>query len=35
VNSAKDFMVGKKLIVEGRVPDVTKLSDLAVPLAEV
>jgi 3-phenylpropionate/trans-cinnamate dioxygenase ferredoxin reductase subunit len=34
VNSAKDFMVGKKLIVEGRVPDVAKLSDPAVPLAE-
>jgi 3-phenylpropionate/trans-cinnamate dioxygenase ferredoxin reductase subunit len=35
VNSAKDFMVGKKLIVEGRVPDLAKLADLAVPLAEV
>jgi 3-phenylpropionate/trans-cinnamate dioxygenase ferredoxin reductase subunit len=35
VNSAKDFMVGKKLIVEGRKPDVAKLADLAVPLAEV
>ncbi len=35
VNSAKDFMVGKKLIVEGRVPDLAKLADVAVPLAEV
>ena len=35
VNSAKDFMVGKKLIVEGRVPDVAKLSNPEVPLAEV
>jgi len=34
VNSAKDFMVGKKLIVEGRVPDVAKLSDPEVPLVE-
>ena len=34
VNSAKDFMVGKKLIVEGRVPDIAKLADTAVPLAE-
>jgi len=34
VNSAKDFMVGKKLIVEGRVPDVAKLSNPEVPLAE-
>ena len=35
VNSAKDFMGGKKLIVEGRVPDLAKLADTAVPLAEV
>ena len=35
VNSAKDFMVGKKLILEGRVPDVAKLANLDVPLAEV
>ena len=35
VNSAKDFMVGKKLIVEGRVPDVTKLANPEVPLAGV
>jgi 3-phenylpropionate/trans-cinnamate dioxygenase ferredoxin reductase subunit len=34
VNSAKDFMVGKKLIVEGRVPDVTKLKNPDVPLVE-
>ncbi len=34
VNSAKDFMVGKKLIAEGRVPDVAKLSNPEVPLAE-
>ncbi len=35
INSAKDFMVGKKLILEGRVPDVAKLTNLDVPLAEV
>ena len=35
VNSARDFMVGKKLILEGRVPDVAKLANLDVPLAEV
>jgi len=35
VNSAKDFMVGKKLILEGRVPDIAKLADIEVPLAEV
>ncbi len=35
VNSAKDFMVGKKLVLEGRVPDIAKLADPAVPLAEV
>ena len=34
VNSAKDFMVGKKLIVEGRVPDVAKLADPEVPLVD-
>jgi 3-phenylpropionate/trans-cinnamate dioxygenase ferredoxin reductase subunit len=34
VNSAKDFMVGKKLIAEGRVPDLTKLANPEVPLAE-
>jgi len=34
VNSAKDFMVGKKLIAEGRVPDVAKLADPEVPLVE-
>jgi 3-phenylpropionate/trans-cinnamate dioxygenase ferredoxin reductase subunit len=35
INSAKDFMIGKKLILEGRVPDVAKLANLDVPLAEV
>jgi 3-phenylpropionate/trans-cinnamate dioxygenase ferredoxin reductase subunit len=35
VNSARDFMVGKKLILEGRVPDVAKLADPECPLAEV
>jgi 3-phenylpropionate/trans-cinnamate dioxygenase ferredoxin reductase subunit len=35
VNSAKDFMVGKKLIAEGRMPNVTKLADPELPLYEV
>jgi 3-phenylpropionate/trans-cinnamate dioxygenase ferredoxin reductase component len=35
VNSAKDFIVGKKLIVESRVPDATKLANPEVSLAEV
>lgn len=35
VNSGKDFIQGKKLVAEGRVPDVAKLADPAVPLAEV
>jgi 3-phenylpropionate/trans-cinnamate dioxygenase ferredoxin reductase subunit len=35
INSARDFMVGKKLIAEGRKPDFAKLADPAVPLAEV
>jgi 3-phenylpropionate/trans-cinnamate dioxygenase ferredoxin reductase subunit len=35
VNSAKDFMGAKKLILEGRKPDLAKLADPAVPLAEV
>ena len=35
INSARDFMGAKKLILEGRKPDLAKLADLAVPLAEV
>jgi 3-phenylpropionate/trans-cinnamate dioxygenase ferredoxin reductase subunit len=35
VNSAKDFMGAKKLILEGRKPDLAKLTDPTVPLAEV
>ena len=35
VNSARDFMGGKKLILEGRKPDLVKLADPDVPLAEV
>jgi 3-phenylpropionate/trans-cinnamate dioxygenase ferredoxin reductase component len=35
VNSAKDFVLGKKLIAEHRVPDAGRLADPAVPLAQV
>jgi 3-phenylpropionate/trans-cinnamate dioxygenase ferredoxin reductase subunit len=35
VNSAKDFMGAKKLILEGRKPDLAKLVNLDIPLAEV
>jgi 3-phenylpropionate/trans-cinnamate dioxygenase ferredoxin reductase subunit len=35
VNSGKDFIAGKKLILEGRKPDLAKLADPDVPLAEV
>jgi 3-phenylpropionate/trans-cinnamate dioxygenase ferredoxin reductase subunit len=35
VNSARDFMTGKKLILEGRKPDLAKLADPNVPLGEV
>ena len=35
VNSARDFMGAKKLILEGRKPDLAKLTDITVPLAEV
>jgi 3-phenylpropionate/trans-cinnamate dioxygenase ferredoxin reductase component len=34
VNSAKDFVVGKRLIAEGRVPGVGRLANPAVPLAD-
>jgi 3-phenylpropionate/trans-cinnamate dioxygenase ferredoxin reductase subunit len=34
VNSAKDFVVGKRLITEGRLPGVGRLADPAVPLAD-
>jgi 3-phenylpropionate/trans-cinnamate dioxygenase ferredoxin reductase component len=34
VNSAKDFVVGKRLIIEGRVPEVGRLADPAVPLTD-
>lgn len=35
VNSAKDFVGGKRLIMEGRVPDPGRLADPAIPLAQV
>ncbi len=35
INSAKDFVGGRKLITEGRRADPTRLADPAVPLAEV
>lgn len=35
VNSGKDFIQGKKLVAEGRVPGVAKLANPDVPLAEV
>ena len=34
VNSAKDFIGGRKLITEGKKPDPARLADSAIPLAE-
>ncbi|HLH11007.1 MAG TPA: FAD-dependent oxidoreductase [Methylovirgula sp.] len=34
VNSAKDFIGGRKLITEGKKPDLARLADPAIPLAE-
>jgi 3-phenylpropionate/trans-cinnamate dioxygenase ferredoxin reductase subunit len=35
INSGKDFLGGRKLIVEGRIVDPARLADPLIPLAEV